>query len=161
VNYYYANESRQPVGPFDAAQIRQFHRQGIIRDTSWVIEEGAAQWQPYAALFPPASREIPASVSAPAPLPARAKPLCCPKCFKTDIQRPSSKVVFAVWVVAFLLWPSILNRVFFVLLLSIIPMRAMTLETINSIVLILLFYAVYKTWPRRNRCKACGHRWKR
>ena len=57
MNYYYANDNNQPAGPHTADQMQLLYRQGTLHDNSWVIEEGSAQWNPYAELFQPACRE--------------------------------------------------------------------------------------------------------
>jgi len=73
--------------------------------------------------------------------------LSCPKCFKKDIQLPSKWYVFALFIVAMLVWASL-------------PAKGMSRETVKDIGVVLLFYAIYRTWPRRHCCKACGYRWK-
>ena len=62
MNYYYANENNQPVGPCTAEQLRQLHQQGTLQDDSWVLVEGAPEWEPYASLAQ--LRPIPAGGSA-------------------------------------------------------------------------------------------------
>jgi len=52
MNYYYAGGDGQPVGPLTAGQMQDLYRTGTIDDTTWVIEEGAADWKPYAAAVP-------------------------------------------------------------------------------------------------------------
>jgi DNA-directed RNA polymerase subunit M/transcription elongation factor TFIIS len=100
-----------------------------------------------------------AAATQPQNLPPAAR-LSCPKCFKTDIQEPYNKGLFAMFCVFALIWEKVLALPFFAILSGIVPMTAMGVETINSIVILLSVFAVYKTWPRRTRCKSCGHRWK-
>jgi len=52
MNYHYANENSQPVGPYTAEQMLQLQQQGVLHENSWVIAEGDMEWKPYAALFP-------------------------------------------------------------------------------------------------------------
>jgi len=52
-NYFYADERNQPVGPYDAAKMRQLFQQGILSKGTWVILEGEKQWQPFSSLFLP------------------------------------------------------------------------------------------------------------
>ena len=70
MNYHYANENSQTVGPCTAEQMRQLHQMGTLRNDSWVIEEGATEWKTYAALFPP-----PIQAECPP-----AHPKFCPSC---------------------------------------------------------------------------------
>ena len=70
MNYYYSNENSQSVGPCTAEQMRELHRQGKLREDSWVIEEGETEWKSYAALFPQPIDQGRNSGSA----------KCCPSC---------------------------------------------------------------------------------
>ena len=63
MNYYFSNENNQTAGPYTAEQMREFHRQGILREDSWVIEESAAEWKSYASLFSPVTDDSKAGVN--------------------------------------------------------------------------------------------------
>lgn len=87
--------------------------------------------------------------------------LSCPKCSKTDIKRATSKIAFVIFLVALLLWNPFLATLVFVPLMSLEVFSLGSLKMINAAAYLWLAFAVYKTWPRKNRCRACGHRWKR
>lgn len=53
MNYYYANAKNDPIGPRTEEQMRELHRNGKLRDDSWVLVESAAEWHPFASVFPP------------------------------------------------------------------------------------------------------------
>lgn len=84
----------------------------------------------------------------------------CPQCGSASVKR-TNKIAFVLSLVAWIFWTGgPLDRVFFLLLLQAMPLTEMMVETLKSIGVVLLIYMVCKTWPRRNRCNACGHRWK-
>lgn len=73
MNYYYANEKDEPVGPCTAEQMRQLYQQGTIQDDTWVLQEGAKKWSEHEKLFPPTQNPsaVP-SVPAPPASPAQS-----------------------------------------------------------------------------------------
>ena len=64
MNYHYSNASNQTIGPCTEEQMRELYQMGTLRDDSWVIEEGATEWKPYASLFPPVTLSTEARESA-------------------------------------------------------------------------------------------------
>ena len=47
MNYYYADENNQPVGPISEDQLHELHRAGSITLDSFVIAEGETEWKVY------------------------------------------------------------------------------------------------------------------
>lgn len=50
MNYFYTNDEGSSCGPYTAEQMQQLYLNGTLREDSWVIAEGAAEWQSYASL---------------------------------------------------------------------------------------------------------------
>ena len=61
LSYYYADQNSLPVGPYTGEQMQRLFQQEMLHENSWVIVEGATEWQSYNSLFP----------SVPPPTPAR------------------------------------------------------------------------------------------
>ena len=59
MNYYYVNDQNQPIGPQTEEQMRRLFRQGTLAEDSLVIVEGAAEWRPFAEVFPPTKADNP------------------------------------------------------------------------------------------------------
>jgi len=47
MNYYYADQESQPVGPYSEDQMRRLLQEGALQENSWVIVEGTTEWKPY------------------------------------------------------------------------------------------------------------------
>lgn len=122
----------------------------------------ASAYQPK--LSPTGSYSLDPEPSGPPPLPAMHHPVdprafqsrllpvkVCPKCSSKDIQVPCDKVLFVISIVGFLSWSTVSARI----------LAGVIGEAIRDIVFILFIYAVYRTWPRPNQCKACKHKWAR
>ena len=52
MNYHYANENNQPVGPLPAEYLHNLYQSGEITLDTFIFEEGAKEWQPYHTLTP-------------------------------------------------------------------------------------------------------------
>ena len=122
MNYYYANENNQPVGPYTAEQLQQFYQQGILHANSWVLVEGTADWQPYANLFS-AQAVTPkeeASTNTPTAAMINIVPIC-PKC------GAAKSVIATPW--SFLRTISILIGAFVISLVITVPPIIMITES--------------------------------
>ena len=43
--YFYADESREPIGPFSASELLDLSRKGTITPRTFVIEDGSKDWR--------------------------------------------------------------------------------------------------------------------
>ena len=51
MNYYYLDESGQPVGPVSEAALRALYKAGVISFTTEIAEAGSEEWKRYASMF--------------------------------------------------------------------------------------------------------------
>lgn len=61
-SYYYADENRQPVGPFSAARLRELHSQQTIANDTLIVEAGGTDWHKFAERPPVESPASPGAV---------------------------------------------------------------------------------------------------
>lgn len=52
MNYYYTDSNNQPVGPMTADQLHTLYQDGAITLETFVISEGATDWQAYRNIVP-------------------------------------------------------------------------------------------------------------
>jgi hypothetical protein len=76
--WLYANAENQPIGPLSVTELRQLAASGIINLSTFVIEEGGAEWKTYGAIAtPPVPTVPPPSMEEPRRWPAMVGVLLC------------------------------------------------------------------------------------
>ena len=55
MNYHYADASNQPIGPVSTEQLHALYRSGEVTLDTFIIAEGASDWQAYRDIAPTSS----------------------------------------------------------------------------------------------------------
>lgn len=80
MNYFYANSANEPIGPVSQEQLLEMYQNRTITLDTYVIAEGASEWQPYRSItktpIPPPNPQLPLATS----ISAIASTQKCPFC---------------------------------------------------------------------------------